>query len=315
MRIEQADPAAWDALVAVSPQGTAFHRSLFLQAYGADVAYYLCRKGETVLGGMAFCLDGRDATTRPFQQYGGLLFGNVATRQAFAENEHRFRVAEAFAAYLFEAHGAVSCNNHWSVADLRPFDWHHYGEPEAMRYRITARYTSLLALDGVETGQGWSQSRRYSYNKSRKLESVTECSTDLDLLLRLYEMTFARQGIEVAGTSLCLLERLCRAHLDDGSAVLTVTRVQGEPGTASLFLLDRFGAYYLVGASDPELRAKETGTRNLVDSMVLLRDRFSCRTLDFVGVNSPGRGWFKLSFGGSVTPYFSVSKPASPASS
>jgi hypothetical protein len=310
MHILETDASQWDAFVAASPQGTAFHRSLFLQAFGRDVAYYLCRKGDAVLGGMAFCLDGRDAVTMPFQQYGGLLFAQGDTGQSFADNERRFRVAEAFAEHLSQAHGAVSCSNHWSVTDLRPFDWHNYGQAACQRYAVAVRYTSLLDLDGTETGRAWSQSRRYSYNKSRKQDMATTCSTDVDLMLRLYRMTFARQEIDVSGPLLEVLERLSRAHLEAGTAVLTITWVGDVPGSAGLFLLDRKDAFYLVGASDPEMRAKETGTRNLVDSMVLLRDRFSCRSLDFVGINSPGRGWFKSSFGGSVTPYFTVAKPA-----
>jgi len=46
----------------------------------------------------------------------------------------------------------------------------------------------------------------------------------------------------------------------------------------------------------------------MVDAFGRLRRRANLREVDLVGVNSPERGAFKLSFGGTRLPYFGIEK-------
>ena len=63
----------------------------------------------------------------------------------------------------------------------------------------------------------------------------------------------------------------------------------------NLFLFDQRRAYYLFGANSPDLRATGGSTRLILDSILNARSR-GLEEIDFVGVNSPKRGDFKLSF-------------------
>ena len=67
------------------------------------------------------------------------------------------------------------------------------------------------------------------------------------------------------------------------------------------------GAYYLFGASNPGMRNEHTGSAVLWDSFFAL-SRDAIKEVDMEGVNSPHRGWFKLSFGGDIRPYYHVYK-------
>lgn len=309
MNIIESESACWDALVATSAQGTVFHRSNFMEAGGRGITYLLCKKGDTVLAGMAFCVDGRSAFPMGYQHYNGIVFAGTLADQSFGSNERRYKISMLFAEYLFDAFDSLRFDNHWSVQDTRPFAWHNYHTPEKGQYVVSVRHTSILDLTpGIENGEGFASVRRRIYKKSFTQEQSTELSSDVDCLLELYEKTFSRQAIALDGGDILAVDRICRQSITDGSGQIYLTRVNGKPGTASLFLMDRHGAYYMFGATDPELRSSETGTKNMVDSMVRLRDDHSCARVDFVGINSPGRGWYKLSFGGSVTPYFAVTR-------
>jgi lipid II:glycine glycyltransferase (peptidoglycan interpeptide bridge formation enzyme) len=80
---------------------------------------------------------------------------------------------------------------------------------------------------------------------------------------------------------------------------------EGEPGSVVVFGIDDKRAYWLWGASNPELRDAHTGTAVVWDGMMKLA-REEGIEVDLEGVNSPHRGWFKLSFGGTLEPYWQV---------
>ncbi|MBF0331987.1 MAG: GNAT family N-acetyltransferase, partial [Candidatus Omnitrophica bacterium] len=80
------------------------------------------------------------------------------------------------------------------------------------------------------------------------------------------------------------------------------------PMSGSLFVFDRFRAYYLIGGTDPDFRQYGVGTRNFHDVFVRLNSELGIKEVDFVGVNSPGRGGYKLSFGARIVPYFFIQK-------
>ncbi|HPT40885.1 MAG TPA: GNAT family N-acetyltransferase, partial [Candidatus Gastranaerophilaceae bacterium] len=61
--------------------------------------------------------------------------------------------------------------------------------------------------------------------------------------------------------------------------------------------------YYLFGANDPEYRNLFGGNFLMLN---MIRDAFEndIEKIDFVGVNSPNRGDYKLSYNGELKPYF-----------
>ena len=77
------------------------------------------------------------------------------------------------------------------------------------------------------------------------------------------------------------------------------------PVSASLFLLDKNQAYYLVGGSNEEGLNNGGASLNIYDQIKgFANDGKS--TIDFVGINSPNRGYFKSSFGCESKIYFDI---------
>lgn len=73
----------------------------------------------------------------------------------------------------------------------------------------------------------------------------------------------------------------------------------------AVFLIMGDIGYYLFGVSDFEYRNMQTGTAVLWQTFSILAER-GIHHIDLEGVNSPARGWFKLSFGVELKPYYKL---------
>ena len=122
---------------------------------------------------------------------------------------------------------------------------------------------------------------------------------------KLHERTFARQGkipAPAIGEITVVMDNL---HAAGRLRMFISSTAEDIPGSIAVFGTDSRRAYYLYGANEPDLRHSHTGTMVLWHGFAALsRD---VREVDLEGVNSLARGYFKLSFGGSLTPYFGVS--------
>jgi hypothetical protein len=74
-------------------------------------------------------------------------------------------------------------------------------------------------------------------------------------------------------------------------------------GGAVYFIHDQRTTYYLVAANDPAFRSTGLSTLLFLRGAESGIERGNV-ALDVVGMNSPGRGDFKASFGAEVVPYF-----------
>ena len=82
--------------------------------------------------------------------------------------------------------------------------------------------------------------------------------------------------------------------------------MKGKAIAAILYLVDDRTVYYLFGANHPEFRKMGGGTLLVAE---MIKDAFvrGVAEVDFVGVNSPNRGDYKISFNAELKPYFVAS--------
>jgi len=80
---------------------------------------------------------------------------------------------------------------------------------------------------------------------------------------------------------------------------------KNELGSMAFFAWDNKRAYYIFGASDPDKRNGHSGTNVLWEAFYDL-SKMGINEVDLEGINSPQRGWFKLSFGGDIRPYYEI---------
>lgn len=304
--------AEWDAFVAQSPHGSAFATSWFLTAMGEDVELLLVRSGGTaVLGCPVVRAEAIPAPQpRPFTMYQGPMISRSASELPAHRRIPLVQSAlEALVVWMAERYTRQSYSLHHRWDDGRAIAWYNYGKP-GDRFAFSPRWTAVLDL-ARSSHQEWiagiRQNRQRDIRKAEKSGLTCRVSDDIAQLSRLYLLTFSRQGIEVDNSNIDRLARLAAASLRAQSGfILGCFEGSGDtPVSANLIIHDSRAAYYLVGANDPAGRS--SGAASLVMSECVRRCReMGLREFDFVGINSPARGDFKISFNGEPRLYFDV---------
>ena len=134
----------------------------------------------------------------------------------------------------------------------------------------------------------------------------TEQVADTALFTSYYKKTMARSGINISSHILNNMKELLQTLLSNKLCIMIQSSdSEGCVGSMAVFLLDQRRAYYLLGGNNPKMRSQHTGTAVLWDSFYVLAD-LGFLEVDLEGINSPNRGWFKLSFGGSCVPYYAI---------
>ena len=317
-RLEKAAPGReWDAFVEGSPQRSLFARSAFLGAIKAYVDYWYCYKKEEKRAAVTVIRkdDGRIGTGHRLAIHDGILLAQPKPAQNNAQKiSEEFRTISFLVDALSSHYSALKMKFHRSFPDLRPFLWHNHGE-DAPQYRPDIRYTTFLNLDPKDSARDPTACPLYAnINKSRRQEIrygiaegiETTARIDYDVFRNFYTRTFQRQGLPPEN-DLDQLMAIIKALDGEGNLRMFISRTKKEePGSIAVFGIDGAEATYLYGANNPDLRDSHTGTMVLWDGFrALAGEGISCINLE--GVNSPARGYFKLSFGGSLAPYFLVS--------
>ncbi len=326
------DDAQWDAGVDASPQGTVFCRSSHLRALGQPFRRLAVKSGGKTVALLPLVEnDAGDAVVQPaYTPYQGILLlpDDAAPRRQQVLDA--FRIGEFAVAELTGRYRAVAMPLSWTFDDLRPFLWHRYHDADAPRFAVTPRYTALLDLRGAigdpaatasadhaadRKGEGIAdriaaEARACRRQELRKAANCTVSeSPDVDRFIALYAETFARQDIALPGESLALVRRITEAALAGGYGRLSACSTPQGVASVNLFVYDRRRAYYLFAANDPALRNSGAATRLMFDNLAEAGRR-GLREVDFVGVNSPNRGDFKLSFNPALQLYFEVALAA-----
>jgi hypothetical protein len=306
----------WDEFVEQSPQGTVFSQSSFYQALNCEFDFWHCFKNNELKGavGVPVSQDREHAVHSGLLVYNGIVLAPPDKLQnASQSGAEDFRITCALLKHLTEQYKSISFATHPALADMRPFTWFNYGE-SGPHFELSLRYTSLLdigqdpsiPLDETSLYKQVNKSRRQEIRYGRKNSVETQRSSDLNGFMSLYEKTFARQDLSVPQSELASIRGALENLQNTGQLRLFETRAPGnDVGAMAAFAIDSKRAYFAFAASDPEARAQQVGTMVLWDSFDLLRQE-GVHEVDLEGINSPSRGYFKLSFGGSITPYYLV---------
>jgi hypothetical protein len=308
---------AWDAFIGASPDGSVFITSNYLKHTDCRLGLYRLYNNEEIRAVVAVVEspDGTSAVLDDFVIYSGICFGIISNGQSHAQRiSERHEIATFIAHSLEDRYESIVFALSPSVEDIRPFLWHNFGKSER-RFKVDIRYTSYLSiadfafaskLDDIETYRQATGARRQQIRYAIRDTIVTEEFQAVSIFIDFYRRTMERQGETVSAHKLDRLVLLLEALLSNGCAKLFYSRTSdGSVGSVAVFAFDTLRAYYLFGASDPDLRKTPMGTAILWDSFTLLA-RTGVMQVDLEGVNSPQRGWFKLSFGGSLVPYYQV---------
>jgi hypothetical protein len=307
------DKKEWDKFVESSPQGNPFCSSYFLKALNENYELTFIKKDKVIQLGAVVLKSGDQPIVAPYAytMYQGIMFSEISREMPYHK---RSKWALELIAFLLsemeKRFKRISFCLHYGVDDIRGFQWFHYHEPKDNQFKIELRYTGILDLSGINEFdnylEGIRKVRRYEYRQALKNGLIVEEVNDLDLLVKLHDLTFERQGIKNNERQRQLVRDISEAVLIENSGKLLLCRDKtGKPASISLFLYDNKCGYYLFGANDPEYLNAGSGTYLLLEQIRCCKER-GIKIIDFIGINSPNRGDFKTSFNARPVPYFVV---------
>ena len=307
----------WDNFALQSPDSTVFSCANYLRSTGVRLGCYFCLKGEEIRGAcfVVESPDGQHAVADDLVVYSGVMMAKPHANQLQVNIlSERFDVLTFFAAELSRKYGTVSFQLSPSITDIRPFLWHNYGS-SVNQFDVSVRYTSIIKISGKnDVGaeplatlyESASVSRRQQIRYAARDGIVCKVGGNASDFCRMYDLTMSRQSKSVSVGHLDRLGFLISALIKlDRAFVIDAYSSNGKKASSAVFGLWKGQAYYLFGASDPAFRSTPCGTAVVWEGIRECVNR-SVSWIDLEGVNSPKRGWFKLSFGGELVPYFNV---------
>ena len=130
----------------------------------------------------------------------------------------------------------------------------------------------------------------------------------METFLNFYKSMMKNQGITVSDDELTLLENIIKTLVEKGKAKMFISYYKEVPIYITIWGWDKNRAYYLYGAGNQDIKLRFKGTINFWDAILYLAKVKKIKIIDWEGVNSPKRGFFKLSFGGNLLNYYWIKK-------
>ena len=319
--IEIKDNDLWDTFVEESPQGTIFSLSHYLEAMGRKYERFFICKGNEIKAALCYIKtnDGRACELDELVIYNGLMFKVEPTKKDIKGLLERFTITEIVIEELSQRLKKIELALAPQFEDLRPFLWHNYHLPTPEnKFEIDLRYTSYIdisdlreVIDEEETllFKNLDTLRQRNIREARKNGPITEIGDEVDLFIKFYSDLLESEGGQSFQEKTTRMSALVRSLLENDKAFMVFVRdPQGKINYIVITCFDSKRGYYLFGSGDIYSKCRYKGTIGFWDSFKILARDYGICQIDMEGVNSPKRGWFKLSFGGELKPYFQVYK-------
>lgn len=322
-RVEPNDD--WDSFLLKSNNSVLFSLSQYLKVINGSPGCYFVYNNNELRAAISVLesQDGKSTIINDRIIYNGIIFGpELKDKNKSQKFSDRFRIIQFISDQLTSIYDSIEISLDPSINDIRPFLWVNYGT-HLPKYAVNVRYTSYVKIDDfflskknndIQTFKNASAARRQEIRYAKRKNVKTKENFDPELFIEFYEMTMDRQKAKIENPN---LNQGRKATLDEikkliielynnklGNMYSSYT-ADGDLGSIAFFAMDHIRAYYLFGANDPKIRSHHTGTAVIWDAFKFLSAK-GIKEVDLEGVNSPNRGWFKLSFGGSLLPYYNL---------
>lgn len=303
------DSEVWNAFAAKSPQGTIYCNTHFIEALNVRPDLYFVSKGKEIVAGVIILRNPADDSVLKapyhFTPYQGILFRDFGKLSVQKRTHYEFSITSFIIDELINIYHKFSLSLSPFINDIRPFQWHNYNHRDKPKFNIDIRYTSILCpVDAESFLMQIRPVRRQEYYKNKAV--VIKESEDIELLNSLHRRTFERQRIDRSKEEEVLLKRIAENAIKHDFGKIFIAYLENIPISATLIMYDSLHAYYQFGANDPDYRNLNASTKLLIDNILFMKKTRNINSFDFVGVNSPNRGDYKLSFNGQLFKYIIV---------
>ena len=188
--------------------------------------------------------------------------------------------------------------------DIRPFLWYNYNSKNI--FSVLPRYTAILNLSNINCDtylNNIRKTRRYEYNISK---NVIVRFDDVTNFVEIYKNMFFYKEIHIPQSELFFIEKIIVNALSLGYGKMYASiNYKNELEAINFYLFDNKTVYYQFGVRNFSINNNFNTTKLIVDNIFSFKN-LNFNFFDFVGVNSPDRGDYKMSFNPTLRSYYVV---------
>ena len=314
------DDKVWNNFVLESASQSIYAISDYLKISNHQVDKMLCLKDEEIVA--SFILIKKEdllSNTNSIIKDDKILFSPISYRNIKGASSakkirERYFVNDTIVNYLIENFKDIALSLDYETDDIRNFLWHGFPDYKK-KFLVEPRFTSLINLDHIDNDnfletklfQNFSSTLRNNYRQSLKNTYILNNKFSKEIFFSLLEDTFSSQNINfpiiIYEQIFEVLKNLYKKKLID---MFYLTDKNNKVLNFSLFSTMRNKSTFLFSGKSGIVGADDYCGVYLNVNLFLYLKKHNFRIIDLEGINSPKRGFNKLGYGGSITPYYNL---------
>tara|TARA_B110000483_G_scaffold189292_1_gene224561 strand:- start:963 stop:1859 length:897 start_codon:yes stop_codon:yes gene_type:complete len=279
----------WVDFLGKSQNPTIYHHPAFLRVFKDKVDFKCFFKGDELVMGIPLIANKTERLR--FQAYNGFIFldrKKTKLQKIISTNAKGF---VEYADYFYKNYNKLKLSCDGTQTDARQFIWHKY--PNS-KFFTEEYYTSKIFLKNFSR-EAISEARRQDLKKSEILGLCVKESSDYNSAASFfYGADFDNSLVDDKKIYFEIMKSLTREKLGK----LYCSCIKEKIVSYAFFGLIKDKVFYMFSGRDKNFKEVSNHTLLIYESLVSFQSNFS--EFDFVGVNSPNRGSYKLSFGGNL---------------
>ena len=297
----------WDE----SPNSSIYNNPEFLKFF-RNIEIYGVYKGEELICCWPLKLKNKNQTYIPnfFYYLGPYWSKKILKIPNHSWLKYSSDVYELFLKKLTNKFDCIDFDLHYSLNDVRIFDWWNYNDQER-RFKIYPKYTAIIEnLKKKSENQiinNYRYVRRYELKHFKKYHTqIEECEVSLDEIYKLYFETIKindeREVVNIKNK----IETIYKITKTEYGKNISY-RLKGTEKILCVMMLlfDNYSAHLVMNLAEREWKKKGIITWATHKTIIYSKEK-NLEIFDFNGSNSPLRGDNKHSFGSESKLFFNL---------
>lgn len=292
---------SWDQFVDISPQGSIFCKSYFLNAINVNFEIIAVIENEEIIAGQVLTKDIIGFYSNPLlAKYLGVCFGVYKGNKFTVENK-KYKILNLIIKHLpkrtFDYYFHPNFKN-WLV-----FFWNNFRQEVRYTYRL-----DLSRLDEASIWNNLNSGLRNEINSAIKNGIIIKEDVNIEVLYKLVNISFLRQGSKVPLTEQKVI--LLWDELEKNGAIDVYAAIDnaGREIACAAIIYDHNSAYLILNGIDNEHITK--GANGYLIYNAIIKAKAKVKIFDFEGSMHKTIESFYRKFGGELTTYYRIWYPS-----
>ena len=289
-----------------SPQSSIFSSIELLENFKKNLDLYSINKGSELKSLVYLLKEKKNIISDPLI-YSGMLFSPQKKQKNCRYLAEKFKLTEVFIEEILKKYSNIDLNLHYNFEDIRPFLWFNYNLSNKPKYIVDVRYTALIEIENKTINEIFENFDDVKQRDIKKCDKNVDISfdnkTNIELLKKFYEKTMKKNKGEFSKNNLIKMVNFMKQADNNDKGFQTNVYFKNKPVYSIFFSLHQKTACFLY-AGETNHKDRLSGTYCLWKAIEYCQKKIN--SIDLEGINSPLRGSFKITFGGSLKNYYNL---------